>query len=99
VLLVLHGRVVGLATVNGFPRVWVEEADHIFNEVRLPGREERSTWRGKVALEALPDEAELRLDLYAVDSERMRVHPLPERVVVRRAPGARPQAFVEERAP
>ncbi len=99
VLLVADGRVVGIAEVNGFPRTWIEEADHIFNEVRLPGVEESATWRGKIAVVDLPQVAELRLDLYALESDRMRVHPLRERIVLRRAPGALPTAFVEDATP
>jgi hypothetical protein len=67
--------------------------------VRLPGIEDSSAWRGKIAVADLPDAPELRLDLYAVESDRMRVHPLGERIALRRAPGGLIETSVEDVAP
>jgi hypothetical protein len=89
VLLAEGDRVLALAEGKGAPRFPVAEADHIFNAVRIPGIEEWSPWRAELAANALPGLAPGRsvtLDLYAVDAEHMRVHPLPTRIRVGLAP-------------
>lgn len=95
VLLVARGRVVGLAETRGFPRLWLEPNDYLFDDLVLPGIEDESAWRGKVPLASLPDLPELRIDLYAVESDRMRVYPLPQHIVLRRPAGAPPEASIE----
>ena len=79
--------VVALAELKGLPRVAIPEADHIFNAVRLPNAESFSPWDTTLPLARLPDRPELELEAWAVDSRRMRVQPLAQRLVLRRAGG------------
>ena len=88
-------RVVALAELEGLPHVAVAEADHIFNALRLPNVESFSPWETRLRLSRLPHRGELELEAWAVDSRRMRVQPLAQRLVLRRA-GARPAVEVVE---
>ena len=89
VLLAEGDRVLALAEGKGAPRLPIAEADHIFNAVRIPGIAEWSPWRAELVADAVPGLASGRsvtLDLYAVDAEHMRVHPLPTRIRVSLGP-------------
>ena len=84
-LLAAGDRVLAVAEGKGAPRLVVAEADHIFNVVQIPGFEEMSPWGAKLAADAVPGLApggSVVLDLYAVDAELMRVHPLATRIRV-----------------
>jgi hypothetical protein len=84
-LLAAGDRVLAVAAGKGAPRLVVAEADHIFNVVRIPGFEELSPWDAKLAAEAVPGLApggSVILDLYALDAELMRAHPMATRIWV-----------------
>lgn len=90
VLLASGDRVLAVAEGKGAPRLVVAEADHIFNFVRIPGLAELSPWHAKLAADAMPGlvpGGSAVFDLYAVDAERMRVHPLATRIRVALDPG------------
>jgi len=90
VLLASGNRVLAVAEGKGAPRLVVAKADHIFNFVRIPGLADLSPWHAKLVADAMPGLASggsVLLDLYAVDAERMLLHPLAMRVRVALDPG------------
>jgi hypothetical protein len=85
VLVTMGDRVLAIGELQGFPLVAVAEADHIFNGVRLPGTEEASRWHAKLG--ALAEPQAVVLDFYALDAERMRIHPFATRIRIHPTPG------------
>lgn len=73
-------RVVALVELNEVPYTAVPESDYRFGGVHLPGLETFAGFRGKVPLARLNGASEIRA--WAVDSERMRVHPFAQQVVL-----------------
>ena len=87
--------VVDVAEVRGFPPVSIPEADHIFNEVKIPTVADFSRWRSRIPLEALPDRERLDVELWALDAEDLSVQPLAQRLVVVRDGAGAAVAIVE----
>jgi hypothetical protein len=77
-------QVAGLAETRGFPRLFVPEADQLFNEVRRPAVDDFAPFSGSVELARLPAASELELEAWALDSERMRVRRFAQGMRLRR---------------
>jgi hypothetical protein len=89
VLLVIRGddserRVLTVAELQGLPVVHIAAHEHAFNFVNLPGAEDFAAFEGRLLPQQLPDGAELEIEAFAVDAERMRLTPLAERVRAQR---------------
>jgi hypothetical protein len=79
-------RVVSVAELSGMLLPPIPEHDHIYNDARIPGVDERTAWAAEIPAETLPRAPQVAVEAFAVDSEAMLVHRLAGSVVVR--PGA-----------
>ncbi len=84
------GRVVALGELRGFPWFHVAVHDHIFDELSIPGPSVRGAFAARISGTQLPEADHFEVEVWAVDAERMRLHPFVERLIVERGPeGAR----------
>jgi len=86
-----EGRSVVVEPVElaGLPYVAIPEVDHRLNELAIPGVEAFAAFRAKVPLGRLTERDTQEIQAWAVDSDRMRVRPLAQHVVVSRSPEGR----------
>jgi hypothetical protein len=77
---------IALGELRGLPVFIISEADHIYNEVQIPGPSERSAWMGRFREVDLPEGGSLDVEAFAVDSKRMRLHRLGGYLRVRHSP-------------
>jgi hypothetical protein len=68
--------------MSGVPFVAIPEADHRLNAVVLPGLETFAPFRGRVPGHRLALLDTREIQAWAVDSQRMRVRPLPQHVAI-----------------
>ena len=78
-------RVIAVAELTGLLLPPIPEHDHIYNDARIPGIDERTAWNAEIPADALPRARQVALEAFAVDSEAMRLHRLAGSVVVRLA--------------
>ena len=102
------GRLVVVEHVElrGVPYAAIPESDHRFSGAHLPGVETFAGFRGKLPFARLPERDPLRIQAWAVDSQRMRVQPFAQHVVLSGGPAGRraelrrgPGAVVESGGP
>jgi hypothetical protein len=74
--------VVASLEMSGVPFVAIPEADHRLNAVVLPGLETFAPFRGRVPGHRLALLDTREIQAWAVDSQRMRVRPLPQHVAI-----------------
>ncbi len=86
--------VVASGELAGVPYVAVSAADHRLDAVRIPGLAEYAGFRTKIPLDLGTGGGAQEIQVWAVDSARMRVHPFSQHVVVRAASG-RPRAELQ----
>ncbi len=75
-------RVVFVAELAGLLLPPIPEHDHIYNDARIPGVDERTAWGAEIPAEALPAAPRVVVEAFAVDSEAIRLHRLSGAVVV-----------------
>jgi hypothetical protein len=78
-------RVLAVAELRGLLLPPIPEHDHIYNDARIPGIDERTAWQAEIPAEALPRAPGVALEAFAVDSEAMRLHRLAGSIAVRLA--------------
>ena len=76
---------IAVAELTGLLLPPIPEHDHIYNDARIPGIDERTAWNAEIPADALPRAPQVALEAFAVDSEAMRLHRLAGSVVVRLA--------------
>lgn len=93
VLLAVRGgqglRVVAVGEGRSRPAGAVYLHDHLHSEVELDPDVPTGDWKAKLELAGLPDGPSVRIEAYAVDAERMRLHRLPQDIRVSRGPTPR----------
>jgi hypothetical protein len=65
----------------------IPEHDHVYNHARIPGVEERASWRVYVPVQGVPQVPRVRVEAFAADSEALQLHRLTHEVVLRRTAG------------
>ena len=75
--------------LRGVPYAAIPESDYRFSGVHIPGVETFAGFRGKLPFARLPDRDSLRIQAWAVDSQRMVVRPFAQHVVLSAGPGGR----------
>jgi hypothetical protein len=92
-------RVLALAELTGLLLPPIPEHDHIYNDARIPGVDERTAWGAEIPAEVLPGAPRMVVEAFAVDSEAMRLHRLSGSVVVRAGDGGRRAELRRDGAP
>jgi hypothetical protein len=80
-------RVVGIGEGRSRPAGRPYLHDHLFGEVELDPEEPTGLWRAKVDMTRLPNSRVVYVDAFLVDSGRMRIYPLAQRVSISRDGG------------
>jgi len=75
--------------LRGVPYAAIPESDHRFSGAHIPGAETFAGFRGKIPFARLPDRDPLRIQAWAVDSQRMVVRPFAQHVGSSAGPGGR----------
>jgi hypothetical protein len=75
--------------LRGVPYAAIPESDHRFSGAHVPGVETFAGFRGKVPFARLPERESLRIQAWAVDSQRMAVRPFAQHIVLSAGPGSR----------
>jgi hypothetical protein len=75
--------------LRGVPYAAIPESDHRFSGAHIPGVETFAGFRGKLPFARLPDRDSLRIQAWAVDSQRMVVRPFAQHVVLSAGPEGR----------
>ena len=75
--------------LRGVPYAAIPESDHRFSGAHIPGVETFAGFRGKLPFARLPDRDSLRIQAWAVDSQRMVVRPFAQHVLLSAGPGGR----------
>jgi hypothetical protein len=84
-------RVIALGEMRGQPVLHLEPRDHIMNELELPGRADFAHFKARwLAASALPELPRAVVVPFAIDAERMRAHPLAQRLWIERSAGGTP---------
>jgi len=84
-------RVVALGELAGQPVSHADPRDHVFDELRLPGPADFAYFRTRwLPGSALPEAPRFVVVPFAIDAERMRAHPLRQRLWVEHPAGDAP---------
>ncbi|MBW2372922.1 MAG: hypothetical protein JRF70_10320, partial [Deltaproteobacteria bacterium] len=75
--------------LRGVPYAAIPESDHRFSGAHIPGVETFAGFRGKIPFARLADRDPLRIQAWAVDSQRMVVRPFAQHVVLSAGPRGR----------
>ncbi len=80
-------RVVGIGEGRARPPGRLYRHDHLHGEIELDPAKPTDVWRARVDAAQLPEAPVVHIEAFVVDSDRMRLHPLPQRLRVTRSAG------------